>query len=240
VCDKVGNREARSKFSHAFEGCVSLRSVAIPTNITLIDESTFTGCSSLADIVIPNGVTNIGGYAFGLCSSLTHVEIPDSVKEVTWYSFGGCTNLTSVTVGKGVDFIGDGVFSSCRNLSSVNFWRNRPRVAGEMVPVFVGSTPTVYYLPGTTGWESTFARRPALLRNPTIDVTSPSFGVQEDGFGFTVTGTANIPIVIEAASDLTNPVWIPVLTNVLTAGSQDFADPEWTNSPSRLYRIRSP
>jgi hypothetical protein len=48
------------------------------------------------------------------------------------------------------------------------------------------------------------------------------------------------PIVIEAATDLTNPVWIPVLTNVLTAGSQDFVDPEWTNSPSRLYRIRSP
>jgi hypothetical protein len=43
--------------------------------------------------------------------------------------------------------------------------------------------------------------------------------------------------VVEAATNLANPVWIPVSTNnTLTSGTNYFSDPQWTNYPMRFYR----
>ena len=94
---------------------------------------------------------------------------------------------------------------------------------------------TVYYMPETYGWGSTFGGRPAKLWNPLMH----GFGVQANRFGFNVTGTAGIPILVEAC---TGPyeVWLPLQNGTLTNGSINFSDPQWTNYPSRLYRIRSP
>ena len=57
---------------------------------------------------------------------------------------------------------------------------------------------TVYYLPGTTGWSSTFAGGPAILWNPVIQTGDGSFGVQNNQFGFNITGTNNFTFVVEA------------------------------------------
>jgi len=59
-------------------------------------------------------------------------------------------------------------------------------------------------------------------------------------FGFNFTGPADATIVVEASTDLSNPVWIPVGTNTLTGGSSFFSDPRWTNYSTRFYRLRSP
>jgi hypothetical protein len=50
---------------------------------------------------------------------------------------------------------------------------------------------------------------------------------------------------VEAATNLSNPVWSPVSTNALntfigTNGSSYFSDPQWTNYPAAFYRFRSP
>jgi hypothetical protein len=66
------------------------------------------------------------------------------------------------------------------------------------------------------------------------------FGLLTNGFGFTITGTSNLVIVVEACADPGNPVWLPLSTNALTDGSSYFSDPQWTNYPSRFYRLRSP
>ena len=47
-------------------------------------------------------------------------------------------------------------------------------------------------------------------------------------------------VVVEAATNLSNPVWLPVQTNTLTGDKYYFSDPEWTNYPGRFYRVRSP
>jgi hypothetical protein len=98
----------------------------------------------------------------------------------------------------------------------------------------------VYYLPGTTGWGSTFSGCPALLWNPQAQTGDGSFGVLNNQFGFNITGTTNIPVVVEACTDLANPAWSPVGTNTLTGGSSYFSDSQWTNYPARFYRLRSP
>jgi hypothetical protein len=106
---------------------------------------------------------------------------------------------------------------------------------------FGGDTnATVFYLPGTTGWGPTFGGLPKALWNPLIHASGPGLGVQPDGFRLEVTGTTNIPVVVEACVDLSSMVWVPLQTNNLTGGALFFLDPAWTNHPARFYRIRSP
>ena len=99
---------------------------------------------------------------------------------------------------------------------------------------------TIYYLPGTTNWSSPFGGLPAVLWNPQVRTADISFGVRTNRFGFNITGTTNIPIVVDACTNLTNPAWSPLQNCTLTNGSLYFSDPGWTNYPARLYRIRWP
>jgi hypothetical protein len=85
-----------------------------------------------------------------------------------------------------------------------------------------------------------FCDVPAVLWNPQVQTSNSSFGVQPTGFGFNITGTTNIPIVLEACTNLANPAWISVQSCTLTNGSLYFSDPDWTNYPGRYYRLRSP
>jgi hypothetical protein len=77
------------------------------------------------------------------------------------------------------------------------------------------------------------------LWNPQGQTTDGSFGVQSNQFGFNLTGTANLPVVVEACTNL-GGVWTPLFTGYVTNGSIYFSDPHWTNYPSRFYRVRSP
>lgn len=59
-------------------------------------------------------------------------------------------------------------------------------------------------------------------------------------FGFTISGTTNIPIVVEASTNLARPSWTALQNCTLTNGSVYFSDPAWTNYSARFYRFRSP
>jgi hypothetical protein len=189
---------------------------------------------------IPNSVTSIEDYAFGGCTNLTSVTIPDSVTSIPDYAFTGCTNLTSVTIPKSVTNIGNAAFGDCTGLTSVYFQGNAPTF-GSVVFVFSSdNNATAYYLPGTTGWGSTFGGIPtALWTLPYPLILDSNLGVRSNQFGFTVSWATNLNVVVEAASDLGNPVWSPVATNALTGGTFYFSDPQWANYPSRFYRVRS-
>jgi hypothetical protein len=80
----------------------------------------------------------------------------------------------------------------------------------------------------------------SVLWNPQIQTINASFGVRTNRFGFNITGSSGLVIVVEACTNLSNPVWTSVGTNTLTGGSSYFSDPRWTNYPGRLYRLRSP
>jgi len=107
--------------------------------------------------------------------------------------------------------------------------------------VFTGANnAAVYYLAGTIGWSTTFGGRPTLLWNPQPQTSVTSIGVQTNRFGFNITGTSNLVIVVEACTNLAHPIWYPLQTNTLTGGSSYFSDPQWTNYSGRFYRLRSP
>jgi hypothetical protein len=191
---------------------------SIPVTVTNIGVAAFYGCASLSGVTIPNSVVNIGVSAFEYCNSLNSLTIPNSVTGIGNCAFGSC--------------------DSCTNLLSVFFAGSAPKVNPGVFDIY--SRATVYYLPGATNWTSTFSRRPTLLWNPQALTSDPRFGVLTNGFGFTITGTTNIPLVIEASTDLASPAWFPLQTCTLANGSLYFSDPAWTNFPRRFYRFRSP
>jgi hypothetical protein len=80
-----------------------------------------------------------------------------------------------------------------------------------------------------------------VLWNPQIQAGGTNFGVQNNQFGFTITNgsTTNIPIVVEACTNLASPVWIPLQTLTLS-NSFYFSDPQWTNYFARFYGLGFP
>jgi hypothetical protein len=97
----------------------------------------------------------------------------------------------------------------------------------------------VYYLPATSGWSNSFDGVPAVLWNPVIQTGDGSFGVRNNQFGFNITGTTNIPIVVEASTSLASPVWTALQSLTLTNGTCYFSEPFQPGSSGRYYRISS-
>ena len=226
--------------SGAFDGSAVVTSVTIPNGVLTIHANAFDGCINLTNVTIPNSVTSIEAYVFDNCSKLTSVTLPNSLTSIADYTFYYCTSLTNITIPKSVTYLGNDAFYDCSKLTSVYFQGNAPSVASA---VFTRDNHvTVYYLPGTTGWDvfaSSTGLTPVLLQ-PQTQPSISNFGVQSNDFGFTINGTSNQVIVAEASTNLTNPNWVPVSTNTLTSSSAYFNDAQWTNYPSRFYRLRSP
>jgi hypothetical protein len=113
--------------------------------------------------------------------------------------------------------------------------------ASDSLPM---ENPITFYLPGTTGWgdfESiAYVFTSPWYPNPQVQTGDGSFGVQTNQFGFNITGDGGLIIVVEACTNLANPIWSPVGTNTLFTGSVYFSDPQWTNYPGRFYRLSWP
>ncbi len=217
----------------AFYWCCRLASVEIPNGVTHIESYLFEGCHSLTNITLPDSVSSIGDSALRDCGRLTRVEIPDSVTGIGGGAFTG-SGLTSITIPASVTTIGLQAFWDCVCLARVYFSGNAPRLGTY---VFLNCPCTVYYLPGTTNWGSTFGDRPTLCWNPTVQADT-GFGFAADRFGFNIASTSNIPIAVQATTNLASGVWTPVTNAMLgSSGALFFSDPSSTNLPARYYRI---
>jgi len=171
---------------------------------------------------------------------MTNITIPNNVGRIGTNAFLYCTSLNGVTIGSGITNIADSAFFYCTNLTGVCFQGNAPVPTNDLSVFSSDANAIVYYLPGTTGWGPAFDGLPTMLWNPQAQTSDGFFGVQNNHFGFTIAGTSNLVIVVEACTNLSNPAWQPVQTNTLTGGSSFFSDPQWRNFPSRFYRIHPP
>jgi hypothetical protein len=125
-------------------------------------------------------------------------------------------------------------------LTGVYFQGNSPTPTNDTT-VFSGDNDgIVYYKQAVTGWGTMFDGLPTMLLIPnsvSFSISGASFHIQTNQYCFTVTSTSNQVIVVEACTNLANPVWVPLATNSLTSGTNEFCDPQWTNYPARFYRL---
>lgn len=223
--------------AEAFNG-VGLDSITIPRGVTNINNGTFYYCPNLTAIDIPDNITSIGAEAF-MGSGLLSIRIPGSVTNIGDHAFAFSPNLVSASIPGSVTAVGDFTFYDCPKLTSVLFGGDPPALGGPDVFFYFFYPTVVYYLPGTFGWGTSFGGCPTVCWDPTVQ--SFVFDGNEGQFGLTVTGGANIPVVVEARTNLASGVWTPLLTNTLGAsGSLHFADPTSPRPPSRFYRIVFP
>jgi hypothetical protein len=177
---------------YAFWSCSTLTAITVdPLNLfyssldgVLFDKSQSTLIqfpeATLGSYTIPSSVTRIGDLAFDECVNLTSVAIPASVTSIGDLAFYDCTGLTNVTIPGSVTNIAAEAFATNGSLKGVYFLGNAPSLGASAF--YHDNNATVYYLPGTTGWGTTFGGCPArpweLL--PSI-VTPPSTQTAEMG-----------------------------------------------------------
>ncbi len=244
----------------AFERCSGLTNLSLSFGLTDIGPNAFNGCINLTTITIPDSVFSIGDFAFFDCSDTTNITFGRNLTTIGAYAFTGQPRvvqealtggegtgggsaplgcpLTRITIPDNVNEIGDYAFAGCQSLTNAYFPGNAPDADST---VFSGGNLTAYYLPGTTGWAefTTNTGVPtALWTLPYPLVLNGSSGVQANQFGFTISWATNLPVVVEASTDLSKPVWTRIATNTLGSGTSSFTDPDWTNYPNRFYRLR--
>jgi hypothetical protein len=222
-----------------FFGCSSLVEIDLSQNIDNMGVAAFSGCSRLTNIALPRGITSIEDSTFAGCSSLVRMTLPRGVTNVADSSFAGCTNLTQVTLPSILTTFRDDWFKDCHSLVGVYFEGNAP--AGSPTALAGAAKSRVYYLPGTTGWKSSFGGQPTVpwsLPYPVV-LSNGTIGVKNQRFGFNIAWVANQPVRVEACTDLGLPVWIPISTNTLMEGTSYFSDPQWADLATRIYRLRA-
>jgi|GEM_PF-2295788 len=104
---------------YAFFGCGALKSVNIPSGITVLEEAVFAGCMKLENIEIPYGVTTIGASALYMLTSVTEISLPSSVTSVGQLAFAGCIVLERINLSPNMTTIPIGAFYLCMALESL-------------------------------------------------------------------------------------------------------------------------
>lgn len=80
----------------------------------------------------------------------------------------------------------------------------------------------------------------------TMDIAAPQprilidnrFGMQSGQFGFDISASVGQSITVEGSVDLAT--WMPLSTNIMTAPTLYWSDPQFSNQQTRFYRLRSP
>jgi hypothetical protein len=232
----------------AFFDCTKLVGVTIGDSVTSIGNFAFGGCTSLTKAAIGNGVISIGDYAFEYCSGLGNASIGNSMTNIGFSQFMNCGSLTSVTIGDSITNIGALAFANCSSLTNLTFLGNVPAIPGLAAFNNIDPAVKVYYLPGATGWGTSYGGAfdapinvPAgilptvVLSNAPLPISEGNVGIFTNVFGFTIMGVSSGIVVVQASSDLLN--WTALATNTLAGTSLIFSDPNWRNYPHRFYRL---
>ncbi len=101
IPNTIGGKSVTSINGYAFQGCMYLKSITIPSSLSSIGYTVFAQCSSLESVIISSGVTSIGEYAFADCTNLKSVTIPSSVTSISSSAFYSCSSLEGLTIGEG-------------------------------------------------------------------------------------------------------------------------------------------
>ena len=194
----------------------------------------------VASVTLPDSVTFIGYGAFEGCSDLTNLTVGRGLANIDDDAFDYCYFLPSLTLPAAVTNLGVQAFGDCDSLTGVYFGGNAP-VADATA--FFDDAAAVYFLPGTAGWTNSCGGAPTaswLLPYPEIINVGRGQNRTAGGFAFTISWATNRSVVVEACTNLANPVWLPLQTNALVSGTNYFPDADGTNYSARFFRVGAP
>ena len=204
----------------AFEGCVGLTSISIPSNIDEIRSNAFAGCTGLTSLTISGGVESIGAQAFRNCIGLTEITVPESVTSIGQGAFGGTIELTELTI----PFVGGGRQSSQHFgyiFGTVQYVHANGDFSDELA-VSPSNASTTYYIPAglwslnITGADDEYSSD--------ADVAIPSYGLSNCDFLSEITiGDGVYSIGSYAFENCTSITEIVVPESVTSIGQGAFA-----------------
>ena len=105
--------------SNTFKNAKKLNKVTFNEGLKYIAASAFEGCVSLKEIALPETLHDIANSAFKN-AGLKSVNLGDGVAKINTEAFAGNKNLTDLYIGKNVEKLGDGAFADCAKLVAVN------------------------------------------------------------------------------------------------------------------------
>ena len=160
--------------SGAFGDCVSLDNVVLGNGVRNIQSFAFYGCTKLRTITIPSSVSSIGAPPFPRNPNLTEILVDplnggfsslggvlfDKDKTLLIQCPGGLSG--NYVAPLSVSNIGGWAFQNCEKIDSLSFRGNAPWYDSTN-HIFGSFNGVIYYLDGTTGWETTFAGRPTVM-----------------------------------------------------------------------------
>ena len=176
-CKSLTSLTMESAFTSAtakglFSGCSSLTTVVLPSDNTIIPESTFKDCKSLTnfdftniemikayafqntgivELVLPDTITSMGQYAFDTCVSLVKVT---SSAALSSYIFANCKELEEVIILGGTTKIPDYAFSNCKKLTSVSLSDSITAINGD---AFYNSGVVEFTIPDSVTTVASYA-----------------------------------------------------------------------------------
>lgn len=80
----------------AFNGCLSLQHISLPSSLRIIENGAFNGCG-LVELIIPEGTQILGDGAISDCSDLETLVLPGSLSSIGYLGFlDGCPKLKTI------------------------------------------------------------------------------------------------------------------------------------------------
>lgn len=126
----------------AFEKCISLKMISIPSSVKHIGDSAFSNCKSLEQVVLSEGLEAIEDGAFSACKSIKSISIPASVKHIGHSAFFDCKSLKQVVLSEGLEMMGSTTFWECKRLKTITIPAS-VKIMGFMV--FIGCPNITVY-----------------------------------------------------------------------------------------------
>ena len=243
IPDTIAGLPVTSIGDCAFCNCTGLTSIVIPDSVISIGMGAFSGCTGL-NLRIPSGVMSISGWNLASVWGLVAIEVDPlnpvySSLQGVLYDKSQTTVILcppgkagSVTVPGTVASLGPEAFKYCVSPQHVYFLGDAPAYAGD---VFERTAAvTIFYVAGSSGWESNLAGRSTVSWNGL-------FGAQtlEMHAGLTIIGEIGQVYSIEYVTDLTNPAesdWMCLEYLQLPASPYLWTDKSTPATGKRFYR----
>ena len=128
--------DVRSIGDGAFRNVRGLRT------IVYIGTEAFNGCLDLDTIVLPSTLNALSDYVFQDCSNLDTLALPETLEFIGIRALSNCSGLTNLTLPAATDFIDQNAFYGCSGLEYINCFAETPPTAESTA--FRGTTCPIY------------------------------------------------------------------------------------------------